>query len=122
VEPGLAAAAVPAFAVQHLVENAVRHGIAGKPGSGLLSIAARRQGEGLVITVSDDGAATPGADFRRESDGGGLANTRDRLRALYGERADLRVVAGDAGGAVATLTIPYHEVSDEEEVGETDAE
>src|SRR5262245_40591627 len=70
LRPGLAIddsvlpAAVPSFAVQHLVENAIRHGIAKRSEAGRLRVAARRDGDMLEVTVSDDG---PGIDAARAS-------------------------------------------------------
>lgn len=100
--------AVPGFALQHLVENAIRHGIAKRPGAGRLRVAARRVAEVLEVSVTDDG---PGIDpelvFPR---GHGLENTRERLRALYGERAALAVTGAAPEGTVATLRLPYREM------------
>ena len=45
---------VPFLALQPLVENAVRHGLAG-PGGGTIEIVARDEGSDCVITVEDDG-------------------------------------------------------------------
>ncbi len=110
VADDVADAAVPSFAVQHLVENAIRHGIARREEAGRLAIAARRDGDALVVTVTDDG---PGIAAGEPPPGHGLANTRERLRMLHGERARLDVVAapvgpdGRAGGTVATLRVPY---------------
>ncbi len=111
VEDSLLAAAVPGFALQHLVENAIRHGIAKRLEAGALTIAARRVGEVLEVSVSDDG---PGI----ETDtlfpvGHGLENTRERLAALYGGRASLGVASKKEGGTVATLTIPFRELPEE---------
>jgi len=101
-------AAVPGFAIQHLVENAIRHGISKRPGSGQLSILSRRDRDQLVVTVTDDGAGLP-AEI--ESSGGqGLANTRERLRVLYGPAASLQLNT-TADGTVATLRVPYRELS-----------
>lgn len=106
VSEALRRAAVPTFAVQHLVENAVRHGIAKQEDGGNVTIDARRDGDALVVSVHDDGAAV-------ESSGkvdGGLANTRQRLSGLYGHRASLTLSQSADGGTVATLRVPYHEV------------
>ena len=47
---------LPAFTVQLLVENAIRHGIRQKPdGRGTVTIASYRAGDAHVIEVSDDG-------------------------------------------------------------------
>jgi two-component system LytT family sensor kinase len=107
-------AAVPSFSVQHLVENAVRHGIARRSDSGRVTVTARRDRDTLELAVSDDG---PGIDVQAPSPKGhGIENMRERLHALYGGRASLVIAqvstSGTTGtaGTMATLRIPYHEV------------
>jgi two-component system LytT family sensor kinase len=108
VDPSLLVAAMPGFALQHLVENAVRHGISRRTDAGLISIVATRADDMLELLVTDDGAGIHG-DVT--SPGHGLANTRERLRTLYGDRAVLDVTAAGAGpGTIARLRIPYHEL------------
>jgi two-component system LytT family sensor kinase len=107
VDASLLSAAVPSFALQHLVENAVRHGISRRTGAGAIRIAARRHDDVLELTVTDDGGGISG-DVH--TSGHGLENTRERLRTLYGERASLEVVPVPPNGAAARLRIPYHEV------------
>jgi two-component system, LytTR family, sensor kinase len=107
IDPSLLAAMIPSFALQHLVENAIRHGIAKEPDAGQLIIAARRDGEVLEITVTDDG---PGIDPEMSlPKGHGIENTRERLDALYGDKASLVVVRRAEGGTIATLRVPYRE-------------
>jgi two-component system LytT family sensor kinase len=104
----LLSAAVPSFALQHLVENAIRHGIARRSDAGRIVVSARRVNETIEITVRDDGAGfEPGAD---RSDGHGLEHTRERLRTLYGDRASL-VVERMGQGTNARLVLPYREVA-----------
>ena len=108
VDPSLLGAAIPGFVLQHLVENAVRHGISRRTEAGLIRIIATRAADVLELIVTDDGAGVHG-DVT--SPGHGLANTRERLKTLYGERADLDVSAAGSGpGTVARLRIPYHEL------------
>jgi two-component system LytT family sensor kinase len=107
VDPALQGAAVPEFLLQPLVENAVRHGLGKRLGATSLRIAAQRDGETLVLTVSDDGPGPePGA---AEPEGVGLGNTRERLATLYGSAATLELTATPEGGARATVRLPYHE-------------
>jgi two-component system LytT family sensor kinase len=109
-------AAVPTFSLQHLVENAIRHGIARRTGAGLVRIAARRDTEWLVLTVEDDGAGvSAGQSFAA---GHGIENTRERLRALYGDRASLDVTTRADGGTIATLRVPFRELPLESDVAE----
>jgi len=104
-------AAVPGFAVQHLVENAVRHGIARREDAGVIEIAAVRDENSLVVTVRDDG---PGVSASVPAPAGhGLSNTRERLTALYGTEASLELSAAAGVGAVATLRVPYRDLGPE---------
>jgi signal transduction histidine kinase len=107
----IAGAAVPSFAVQHLVENAIRHGVARREEAGLVEIAARRDGDTLVIAVRDDGPGISVADALPP--GHGLADTRERLEALYGSAASLHVARAPDGGTIATLRLPYRNLSPE---------
>jgi two-component system, LytTR family, sensor kinase len=107
VDPSTLTAAIPTFALQHLVENAVRHGIARRTEAGRVAIAARRDGDVLELTVEDDGPGIA-ADAPR-TPGHGLENTRERLRTLYGDRATLEV-RRKAQGTVATLRVPFRHV------------
>lgn len=114
IPPLLLSAAVPSFALQHLVENAVRHGVARLSSAGRITVAARREGDVLELSVTDDGPGfTPDA---RQAPGHGLENTRERLRTLYGDRASLDVTS-TAQGTVARLRIPYRELLLEAERG-----
>src|SRR5262249_17519880 len=108
IDHSLLSAATPSFALQHLVENAIRHGIAKSPDAGRLIITARRDGATLDLSVIDDGV---GLDSQTASlRGHGVENTRERLRALYGERASLEIAGSAEGGAIATLRTPYREM------------
>jgi two-component system, LytTR family, sensor kinase len=107
VDPSTLTAAIPTFALQHLVENAVRHGIARRTDAGRVVITARREQDMLELTVEDDG---PGiADDAPRMAGHGLENTRERLQTLYGDRASLDV-RRKAQGTIARLVVPFKHV------------
>ena len=111
IPDSLLSAAVPSFALQHLVENAIRHGIARDTNAGLLLVTAERAGDFLQVTVVDDG---PGVDPQTPAPPGhGIENTRERLRALYGAQASLQLARRPEGGTIATLRVPYHELGPE---------
>jgi two-component system, LytTR family, sensor kinase len=110
VPDSLLAAVVPSFALQHLVENAIRHGIAGDPDAGVLIVSARRDGDVLEITVMDDGVGIDsGAPI---PEGHGIDTTQQRLRALYGNKALLEIVRRAEGGTIARLRVPYVEMTE----------
>jgi len=104
-------AQVPAMILLPLVENAVRHGVAARPGPGVVGIRARRDADTLRLEVWDDG---PGLGETAASTalrpGIGLANTRARLAQLYGASQALELVDGDPRGLVVRLSLPFHEV------------
>src|SRR5688500_10359283 len=54
IPDSMLSAVVPSFALQHLVENAIRHGIARDPDAGVLIVAARRVDDVLEITRSEE--------------------------------------------------------------------
>lgn len=101
-------ATVPDLVLQPLVENAVRHGLARRVGATLLRIEARREGDDLVLAVTDDGPG-PEDDAGPRPEGIGLANTRERLATLYGDRGRLELARSAAGGAAAIVRLPYRE-------------
>jgi len=115
-------AAVPHLGLQPIVENAVRHGIGRRSAAGLIEISAARVDQSLRIQVRDDGPGLPPEPQEKigEARGIGLANTRERLRQLYGDAASLTLDNDPRGGAVATLVLPYRveTVKDNSEVME----
>src|SRR5215813_3034756 len=90
IPESLMSAAIPSFALQHLVENAIRHGIAKDSDAGLLVVTATRSGDTLEITVINDGTGIDPAV--PAPPGHGIENTRERLRALHGEKASHEIV------------------------------
>lgn len=105
VTPGVADAAVPLFILQPLVENALSHGIGGRARGGHVRVRAWRTDDRLSMEVSDDGAGMPNGAPVRE--GIGLSNTRERLRATFGEDQRLVFDGRAGGGSVARIEIPY---------------
>ncbi|MBI3792571.1 MAG: histidine kinase [Gemmatimonadetes bacterium] len=103
--PGLARATVPLFLLQPLVENALAHGIGAVARGGTIRVRAERHGERVRLTVADDGAGLPVGRVPR--DGVGLANTRERLRATFGDDQQFRLEAGPEGGVTAVVEMPF---------------
>jgi signal transduction histidine kinase len=104
VDDAASNARVPNFILQPLVENALEHGVS-RTGDAEIAIRAHRDDRQLVITIHDRG---PGFDESAES-GVGLANTRARLAALYGDAASVAMRTAPEGGAAAELRLPWRD-------------
>ena len=110
IDAAAAAALVPTFAVQTLVENAILHGIALKMEPGELRITARLGAGHVLIAVTDDGEgiseAARQAARRNDAAPHGLQITRQQIFLLYGNRARLRLFRRKSGGTLATFAVP----------------
>ncbi|MEX0892130.1 MAG: sensor histidine kinase [Gemmatimonadota bacterium] len=102
----LRSALVPTLVLQPLVENAVRHGIARRPGPGVLHVSAQERSGRLCLSVRDTGIGLSTDASPRE--GVGLSNTRARLAQLYGGEGSIDLAPAEGGGALATLMLPLH--------------
>ena len=100
----LAAVPMPALTLQPLVENAIRHGIAPRPGVGHIRVSASRVGQHVLLIIDDDGL---GAEARTHGSGTGLSLVQRRLTASFGGSSQF--TAGpriDAQGWRVRATIP----------------
>lgn len=104
IEPQALSAMLPSFALQTLVENAVRHAAAPRVEATTLTISASVHKHRLRISVSDDGEGADPAQIAK-SPGTGLRRLRERLGWLYGGSAELRLQRAAGGGLVAELLI-----------------
>jgi two-component system, LytTR family, sensor kinase len=104
VDPRAYACRTPTFALQTLVENAVRHSIANRVEGGRVEISARVDGGTFVIRVRNDGAGSRG--HANGGSGYGLRALEERLDAVYGGSAALAIDAGGAGGYEVTIRMP----------------
>jgi two-component system LytT family sensor kinase len=101
---------VPAMSVQPLVENAVRHGVERRAGTGQVEISARAVGSDVELQVTDDGSGIEPqrvpALLAGAGGGIGLSNVDARLRATFGDRYALRVDSQVGSGTTAVMTVP----------------
>lgn len=122
VDPTATEISVPILTLQPLVENAVVHGLAHREEPGLVSVTARRQGDRLIIYVSDNGTGIPHAkqyeifEMGRGSGMGlGLSNVAERMMGLYGPHYHLRLRSREGRGTTVRLTIPINPTNLEED-------
>ncbi|MGH9719321.1 MAG: sensor histidine kinase, partial [Bryobacteraceae bacterium] len=104
IAAGARAVKVPAMMVQTLVENAIKHGIAGVLGAGRIAIHAGCSGGLVSISVSDNGA---GCESDRAGNGYGLHNVRERLAGYFGAAAKFTLTHDAVTGlTVALIQMP----------------
>jgi signal transduction histidine kinase len=106
VDPEVRAHPFPPNMLITLVENAIKHGIEPSADGGTVTVAAHRDGERLVVSVTDTGRGL-GPDAATAGGGVGLANVRERLAALHGPRASFTLQSLPAQGTTATLAVPW---------------
>jgi two-component sensor histidine kinase len=111
VDPAVATRRIPPMMLLTLVENAIQHGIEPKPEGGRIAVNAgattHDATQVLCLSVADSGAG-----FGQNASAGsglGLANIRERLRSVYGNRAKLMLSNGAEGGVLAQLHIPLED-------------
>jgi signal transduction histidine kinase len=105
VPDGLLSAEFPSMMIQSLVENAIKHGLEPKAEGGQISVSAEIVHGKLAVTIADTGLGFGKAETA--GTGIGLANIRERLKLLYGDRASMVVADNAPSGTVVTLTVPY---------------
>jgi two-component system LytT family sensor kinase len=113
IAPEVLPVVLPFLALQPLVENAVRHGLAGQPEGGIVSVIAEDAGADCLISVEDDGVGMDPARLREEMKDShvsgahvGLGNVHDRLRAAFGDECGLVVETGPGAGTKVSMRVP----------------
>jgi sensor histidine kinase YesM len=95
--------------LQPLLENAIKHGLEAKIEGGLIDVIASQQEGKLILMVTDTGlglAVTHHPHYQNHGTHIGLANVRERLHALYGDKAAFNISPNSPVGTVAQLTLP----------------
>jgi two-component system LytT family sensor kinase len=112
IAPEVLSVTVPFLVLQPLVENAVRHGLARKPGGGTVTVIAQDNGTEALISVEDDGVGMDAdrlADLRDAHRSGahvGIGNINQRMRSVYGEEYALMVETAPGAGMKVILRVP----------------
>lgn len=102
--------------LQPIVENAVSHGLEGKPVGGLVTVIIKRDKKDLKIIVSDNGTGIPEDklnDIKKRMGSGaktskhiGIANVDERLRLKYGDTYGLSIMSEVGSGTCVTINMP----------------
>ncbi|ANE74554.1 sensor histidine kinase [Dickeya solani] len=104
--PALMSMRLPAFSLQPLVENAIKHGTAHLLGTGIITISASRQGDRLLLSIEDNaGLYQP----RTNCTGLGMNLVDKRIRSRYGNDYGLSVECEPDRYTHIHLTLPCEE-------------
>lgn len=109
IEPGLEHAKLPSLILQPILENAIKYAITPTVDGGSINVSARRDDDVLRIVVEDDGPGLPGEELLPRRRGVGLANIRERLELIYGQRAGLIARNREPHGCRIELYLPLEE-------------
>ncbi len=116
VDPTVLSIVVPTLVVQPLVENAVKHGLAPKPGGGTVTVLAEDADATAVLSVEDDGVGMDAERLFRDlreahrdgTHGGvdGIGGIDQRMRSVFGEEYALVVETAPGAGTKVVLRVP----------------
>jgi sensor histidine kinase YesM len=104
IDPRSYACSAPSFALQTLVENAVRHSIANRVEGGRVEITTRVDEGTFLLRVRDDGTGPKASSEGRP--GYGLRALEERLEAVYGDAAVMTINTGAAPGYEVSIQLP----------------
>jgi two-component sensor histidine kinase len=110
VTPPAGTARVPSLILQPLIENAIKYAVSRREEGGRIEIVANVEDDMLDVRLRDDGPGSP--DYRptpgsSNGSGVGLANTRERLHVLYGDRHQFTIRSLEPHGTEVQLRIPF---------------
>ena len=107
VEPELTQVPVPAFILQPLVENAIKHGFSGQSGPCSIQVKVNPcDTDKICLEVRDDGKGTSLPVDELLTKGIGLRNVKERLELIYGDAARLDVQLNKDKGFAVIIVIP----------------
>ncbi len=106
IDSGLGTIEVPAFILQPLVENAIRHGNLQHAGPGMVRIRICKRDDRLEMRVIDNGPCTEDDLQGAFEKGVGLQNTLKRLEHLYGDEFDMQLSKNENQETEAVIVIP----------------
>lgn len=104
-------ALVPAFILQPLVENSIKHSMENLETTEI-TITSQKKDNRVVLLVADNGPGIQGHPDKAIANGFGLANIVERLEKLYGNHQQFQLENLDVGGLQVTVEIPYRHAVD----------
>ncbi|MFZ7101603.1 MAG: sensor histidine kinase [Peptococcaceae bacterium] len=103
---------IPAFSLQPLVDNSIKHGFEPK-GGGIITIYGRLEDNKVILKVTDDGI---GFEEKEElynnsekysTMGTGIKNIQKRMHFYYGDNYKLNISSQSQMGTEVTISLPF---------------
>jgi LytS/YehU family sensor histidine kinase len=102
--------AVPSLVLQPLVENAIQHGIGRNIGEDSIEIESRLEGDRLCLEVRNRNSVLERISGGLHRRGIGLSNSRLRLKEIYGDAAEIHLIALTPRGACCRVRVPIRRI------------
>ena len=103
---------IPRLLIQPLIENAIRHGLFEKEGSGHVQLSISKKGQSLYIEVVDDGVGMSENQCKKIMNGSttgiGFMNVLRRVRDI--SNGTLTIDSNEGEGTMIQLTLPLKEI------------
>lgn len=121
VDPQILQALIPALTLQPLIENAIIHGLEKKIDGGEIHVSGGREGDNIMIIVTDTGVGVPmeriRSIFRSEkplttqgqTTGLGIINVHKRIQHYFGGEYGLEIQSKVGEGTSSYIRLPYNQ-------------
>ncbi len=97
---------IPPMMMQTLVENAIKHGVSNLMEGGIVEVNTQVENSVLKIQIRNSGQLVNGVVKRPKQGGYGLANTKQRLKLIYGEEASFKIFNENDKFVITEVRIP----------------
>jgi two-component system LytT family sensor kinase len=107
IDPNTLDRLVPSMILQPIVENSIKHGLAGKVDGGIVRLRAWIEGTRLHISIEDDGVGIQESKLGTLFESGiGVSNVNERLRVLFGAEYRMAIDSTPGQGTRTIIEIP----------------
>ncbi len=98
---------IPPMMMQTLIENAIKHGVSNLVKGGIVELNTDVENSVLKIQIRNSGQLVNGVIKKPKKEGGyGLANTKQRLRLIYGDEASFKIFNENDKFVITEVKIP----------------
>lgn len=123
IDPEILDYCVVKLVLQPILENAINYGIREMDGCGIINICGKKDGDKIILSVSDNGMGIPDDEIgfllrdtnriRKRGSGVGLVNVNNRIKILFGGQYGLYIESELDEGTTVYINIPAIEYTEE---------